>query len=147
VADHRPAIYVYEQSVPAAAPRDGARRDGAPARRGHAAAGPRDRGQAGAPGRVLQRGLIGAVRLSPPGAGIVLPHEAVMPGPVRGRRELMEATQANLEPIFLLYDGSQAGIRAAGPAAAPAGASRDGRARGDGRGAATRRVDQIAAAR
>ena len=30
--------------------------------------------------RVLQRGLIGAVRLAPPGARIVLPHEDVMPG-------------------------------------------------------------------
>ena len=90
---------------------------------------------AAAPGDVLQRGLIGAIRLSPPGAGIVLPHEAVMPGPVTGRRELMEATQANLEPIFLLYDGSPAGIRAAGPAA------------GERPGAATRLVDAIAAAR
>ncbi len=90
---------------------------------------------AAAPGDVLQRGLIGAIRLSPPGAGIVLPHEAVMPGPVTGRRELMEATQANLEPIFLLYDGSPAGIRAAGPAA------------GERPGDATRLVDEIAAAR
>lgn len=90
---------------------------------------------AAAPGDVLQRGLIGAVRLSPPGAGIVLPHEAVMPGPVTGRRELMEATQANLEPIFLLYDGGPAGIRAAGPAATQRA------------GEATRLVDEIAAAR
>ena len=88
-----------------------------------------------APGDVLQRGLIGAIRLSPPGAGIVLPHEAVMPGPVTGRRELMEATQANLEPIFLLYDGSPAGIRPAGPAA------------GERPGFATCLVDEIAAAR
>jgi uncharacterized protein (DUF1015 family) len=91
--------------------------------------------QSAAPGDVLQRGLIGAIRLSPPGAGIVLPHEAVMPGPVTGRRELMEATQANLEPIFLLYDGSPAGIRAAGPAA------------GERPDSATRLVDEIAATR
>jgi uncharacterized protein (DUF1015 family) len=58
---------------------------------------------------ILQRGLIGALRLVPPEAGIVLPHEDVVPGPVRGRRQLMEATQANLEPIFLLYDGSRPG--------------------------------------
>jgi hypothetical protein len=44
----------------------------------------------------------------------VLPHEDVMPGPVEGRRELMATTQANLEPIFLLYDGTAAG----GPAGA-----------------------------
>ncbi len=35
----------------------------------------------------------------------MLPHEDVSPGPVAGRLALMEATQANLEPIFLLYDG------------------------------------------
>jgi uncharacterized protein (DUF1015 family) len=52
---------------------------------------------------VLQRGLIGALGLVPYAAGIVQPHENVMPGPVAGRRQLMEATQANLEPIFLLY--------------------------------------------
>ena len=57
-------------------------------------------------GRVLQRGLIGALRLAPLGGGPVLPHEDVIPGPVSGRRRLMEATGANLEPIFLLYDGN-----------------------------------------
>jgi uncharacterized protein (DUF1015 family) len=73
-------------------------------------------------GRVLQRGLIGAVRLAPPGDRIVLPHEDVMPGVVRGRRQLMEATQANLEPIFLLYEGGQdsAATRVAGQVAAAA---------------------------
>jgi uncharacterized protein (DUF1015 family) len=61
--------------------------------------------QAG-PGRsMLQRGLIGALRLAPYSARIVQPHEGVAPGPVTGRRQLMEATQANLEPIFLLYQG------------------------------------------
>jgi uncharacterized protein (DUF1015 family) len=64
-------------------------------------------------GQVLQRGLIGALRLAPLGAGPVLPHEDVIPGPVAGRRQLMEATEANLEPIFLLYDGN-------GPATATA---------------------------
>src|SRR5262249_43566663 len=73
VPDPLPALYVYEQSLPA--------------------------------GQVLQRGLIGALRLAPLNAGPVLPHEDVIPGPVAGRRQLMEATGANLEPIFLLYDG------------------------------------------
>ncbi len=59
--------------------------------------------QAAVGGVVLQRGLIGALGLAPYAAGIVQPHENVMPGPVAGRRQLMEATQANLEPIFLLY--------------------------------------------
>lgn len=53
----------------------------------------------------LQRGLIGALGLVPYSARIVQPHENVMPGPVTGRRQLMEATRANLEPIFLLYQG------------------------------------------
>jgi uncharacterized protein (DUF1015 family) len=83
VADEQPALYVYEQ------------------RRGR-------RGETGS--TVLQRGLIGALRLAPPSAGIVLPHEDVMPGPVRGRRQLMEATEANLEPIFLLYDGGAGSV-------------------------------------
>jgi uncharacterized protein (DUF1015 family) len=71
-------------------------------------------------GTVIQRGLIGALRLSPPEAGVVRPHEDVAPGPVAGRLQLMEATQANLEPIFLLYDGGARGAsaRLAGEAAA-----------------------------
>ena len=68
--------------------------------------------QALAGGAVLQRGLIGAVRLSPPEAGVIRPHEDVAPGPVEGRLQLMEATQANLEPIFLLHDGSSRGASA-----------------------------------
>jgi uncharacterized protein (DUF1015 family) len=63
-------------------------------------------------GTVIQRGLIGAVRLSPPEAGVVRPHEDVAPGPVEGRLQLMEATQANLEPIFLLHDGGNRGASA-----------------------------------
>ena len=58
--------------------------------------------------QVLQRGLMGAVRLSPPEDGVVRPHEDVAPGPVAGRLQLMEATQANLEPIFLLHNGADA---------------------------------------
>ena len=46
-----------------------------------------------------QRGLIGLVGVGTPG---ILPHEGVMPGIVSGRRELMMATQANLEPILLV---------------------------------------------
>jgi uncharacterized protein (DUF1015 family) len=68
--------------------------------------------QALASGTVIQRGLIGALRLSPPEAGVVRPHEDVAPGPVKGRLQLMEATQANLEPIFLLHDGSNRGASA-----------------------------------
>ncbi len=77
ITEERPALYVYQQRLP---------------------------GPGGGAGPV-QRGLIGAVRLTPPEQRVVLPHEDVMPGPVAGRRRLMEATGANLEPIFLLYEG------------------------------------------
>ncbi|MFF3439441.1 DUF1015 family protein [Streptosporangium sp. NPDC002721] len=70
---------------------------------------------------VLQRGIIGDVGLAGPELHIVLPHENVMPGPVADRLALMSTTEANLEPIFLLYDGAG--------------------------GATTRLVDQIAASR
>ncbi|MEU6728896.1 DUF1015 domain-containing protein [Nonomuraea wenchangensis] len=54
----------------------------------------------------LQRGLIGDVALTDPGQHVILPHEDVMPGPIADRLALMSTTQANLEPIFLLYDGA-----------------------------------------
>jgi uncharacterized protein (DUF1015 family) len=53
----------------------------------------------------LQRGLVGALGLRPESARVVLPHEDVFPGPVRDRLRLMTATRANLEPIFLVYEG------------------------------------------
>ncbi|WP_283132828.1 DUF1015 family protein [Rhizohabitans arisaemae] len=52
-----------------------------------------------------QRGLIGAVGLADPAQGVILPHENVFPGPVADRLALMRTTEANLEPIFLLYEG------------------------------------------
>lgn len=55
-----------------------------------------------------QRGIIGLVGLGAPEAAGILPHEDVMPGAVAGRRRLMAATKANLEPIFLIYDGGPA---------------------------------------
>jgi uncharacterized protein (DUF1015 family) len=61
----------------------------------------------------LQRGIISLVRLGSPEAAGILPHEGVMPGLVADRRALMAATRANLEPIFLIYDGEQAGDSAA----------------------------------
>jgi uncharacterized protein (DUF1015 family) len=82
-------------------------------------------------GTVLQRGLIGALRLAPLGAGPVLPHEDVIPGPVIGRRQLMEATGANLEPIFLLYDGAgEGGCEAPGESGCEAGRDKQSRSGG-----------------
>ncbi|MFI6927584.1 DUF1015 family protein [Nonomuraea spiralis] len=54
---------------------------------------------------VLQRGLIGDVGLIDPTQRVILPHEDVMPGPIADRLALMSTTEANLEPIFLLYNG------------------------------------------
>ncbi|MET8945911.1 DUF1015 domain-containing protein [Streptomyces sp. NPDC004542] len=54
---------------------------------------------------LLQRGLIGALRVSDPSEGVVLPHEDVMPPVVAERAALMRATCANLEPLLLTYRG------------------------------------------
>ncbi|MFF4397953.1 DUF1015 domain-containing protein [Streptomyces sp. NPDC001480] len=55
---------------------------------------------------MLQRGLIGALRVSDPSDGVVLPHEDVMPPVVAERAALMRATCANLEPLLLTYRGN-----------------------------------------
>jgi uncharacterized protein (DUF1015 family) len=55
-----------------------------------------------------QRGLLGALALSPPEDGIVLPHENTMSGTVSDRLALYTAVDADLEPIFLLYGGGGA---------------------------------------
>ncbi|MET8639494.1 DUF1015 domain-containing protein [Streptomyces sp. NPDC004096] len=63
---------------------------------------------------LLQRGVIGALRVSQPSDGVVLPHEDVMPHVVADRADLMRATSANLEPLLLTYrgDGDEAGAAA-----------------------------------
>ena len=45
-------------------------------------------------------GVVGALALSPPGAGSVLPHERTMPKAKSDRLELLRAVRANLEPIW-----------------------------------------------
>ncbi len=122
VTGDEPALYVYEQRLSGTA------------------------GEASRDAGVLQRGLIGAVRLAPPGARVVLPHEDVMPGPVRGRRQLMEATRANLEPIFLLYEGGLTDGGLTGDRPAKDGPAERGRRAGRTASAATRIAGQVAAA-
>ncbi|WPO74647.1 MULTISPECIES: DUF1015 domain-containing protein [unclassified Streptomyces] len=66
---------------------------------------------------ILQRGIIGALRLSKAEEGVVLPHEDVMPHVVEDRAALMRATSANLEPLLLTYrsdSGSTSGGGASG---------------------------------
>ncbi|MFE9867372.1 DUF1015 domain-containing protein [Streptomyces sp. NPDC005506] len=52
---------------------------------------------------VLQRGIVGALALSAPADGIVLPHEDVMAHVVEDRADLMRTTAAHLEPLLLTY--------------------------------------------
>ena len=47
-------------------------------------------------------GVIGALALSRPGEGDVLPHERTMPKPRGDRLELLRATRANLDPVWML---------------------------------------------
>ncbi|MEU5130550.1 DUF1015 domain-containing protein [Streptomyces mobaraensis] len=63
---------------------------------------------------ILQRGLIGALRLTPREEKIVLPHEDVMPHIVEDRAALMRDTGANLEPLLFAYrgDGTATGAAA-----------------------------------
>lgn len=63
---------------------------------------------------LLQRGLVGALALSAPEDGVVLPHEDVMPHIVEDRAALMRTTAANLEPLLLTYrsDGTTTGATA-----------------------------------
>jgi uncharacterized protein (DUF1015 family) len=50
-------------------------------------------------------GLVGSVELRKPAERVILPHEDVIAGIVADRLALVSATQANLEPILLVYDG------------------------------------------
>lgn len=59
----------------------------------------------------VTRGLLGAVELRDPDDRVILPHENTMAGPVSDRLALMTATEANLEPIYLVYDGGGAASR------------------------------------
>ncbi|TRV72478.1 DUF1015 domain-containing protein [Streptomyces sp. 130] len=64
---------------------------------------------------ILQRGVIGALALTGPADGVVLPHEDVMAHVVEDRADLMRATAAHLEPLLLTYRGE--GDRATGATA------------------------------
>lgn len=59
---------------------------------------------------ILQRGVVGALALSGPAEGVVLPHEDVMAHVVEDRADLMRTTAAHLEPLLLTYrsDGEAA---------------------------------------
>jgi uncharacterized protein (DUF1015 family) len=50
-------------------------------------------------------GFVASLRAEPYEAGVVLPHERTHSGPKEGRLRLLRATNTQLEPIFLLYEG------------------------------------------
>ena len=65
-----------------------------------------------------------------------------MPGPVAGRRELMMATRANLEPILLVYNGGESGADSLDALDGPGAAGTGGH--GGPAGPASRLVDLAA---
>jgi uncharacterized protein (DUF1015 family) len=56
-----------------------------------------------------REGLVCSLRLEPYEAGVVLPHERTHAGPKEGRLRLLRALRADVEPIFLLYEGALRG--------------------------------------
>jgi uncharacterized protein (DUF1015 family) len=50
-------------------------------------------------------GVVVSLKIEPYETGTVLPHERTHHGPKEGRLRLLRATQTQLEPIFLLYEG------------------------------------------
>jgi uncharacterized protein (DUF1015 family) len=77
----------------------------------------------GPDGRPLaRRGIVACVPLHDYRDGVVLPHEATLAAPKRDRLELLKHVQANLSPIFGLYeDGRREAHRALADAIAGAG--------------------------
>ncbi|MES1246771.1 MAG: DUF1015 domain-containing protein [Actinomycetota bacterium] len=53
-----------------------------------------------------RHGFVAALRAEPYENEVVLPHEKTHSGPKEGRLRLLRATRTQLEPIFLLWDGS-----------------------------------------
>jgi uncharacterized protein (DUF1015 family) len=52
-----------------------------------------------------REGIVASLRAEPYEARVVLPHERTHEGPKESRLRLLRAARAELEPIFLLYDG------------------------------------------
>ncbi len=50
-------------------------------------------------------GVVVSLRIEPYESGVVMPHERTHSGPKEGRLRILHATQTQLEPIFLLYEG------------------------------------------
>jgi len=63
-----------------------------------------------------REGIVASLRVEPYGTGAVLPHERTHAGPKESRLRLLRAARAQLEPIFLLYDGAPPVVAPDGPA-------------------------------
>jgi uncharacterized protein (DUF1015 family) len=80
----------------------------------------------GPDGRSLtRRGVFARVRVEDYGPGRIRPHERTHPGPKEDRLRLTRATQANLSPIFSLYDDPSGATAAVLEAAEPFGEQTD----------------------
>ncbi len=66
--------------------------------------------------RRRREGLVGALRVEPYSAGVILPHERTHAGPKEGRLRLLRAIRTHVEPIFTLYEGSLSGPPVGAPA-------------------------------
>ncbi|HTO25338.1 MAG TPA: DUF1015 domain-containing protein [Gaiellaceae bacterium] len=53
-----------------------------------------------------REGFVAALRVEPYENRVVLPHERTHAGPKEGRLRLLRATRTELEPIFVLWDGT-----------------------------------------
>ncbi len=94
VRDPAPALYLYEQEFSVAGV-----------------------------GRLVRRGLFGALRLSPFDEGIVYPHERTLSAPKLDRLALLRATETDTSPVFALYsdpqDAAAGALRAGAAGRAP----------------------------
>ncbi len=54
-----------------------------------------------------REGIVASLQVEPYETKAVLPHERTHAGPKEGRLRLLRAARAQLEPIFLLYDGAR----------------------------------------
>jgi uncharacterized protein (DUF1015 family) len=80
-----PSLYVYEQ-------------------RFHTPGGGKLAGGPDEQGVRVRRGLFARVKLEPWSAGVTLPHEETLTKPKADRLELLRAVQANVSPVFSLYE-------------------------------------------
>ena len=77
-------------------------------------------------------GVVASLRAEPYSNGAVLPHERTHAAAIEGRLRLLRATRAQLEPIFLLYEGEPPLARPAGDPDLDVEGTRLWRREGDG---------------